>query len=144
MNQCETCLRNKRFDTENYEQCERCGSESLKLELRGHTMTGYCFNCGECFAGASYFAPCEEDNSKYSVIITGDTLTNREIIDLRNLLKVGALSVKNSVGHKRIDKYFSLKQIMEIAKILSEKGISYAIEPEIQYDKYDLCDKKML
>lgn len=138
---CEECIRYKNLQPE---KCINCGTKSVELILEGPSMIGKCTRCGNSFVGASFFAPCETDFTEYVLKIEDDNLSNDQIILLQKLLHIAALELKNFLQNKEcIDKKFTLKEINEITKVLNDLEISYIVEPQLQYSKYDFCVKKI-
>lgn len=138
---CEECIRYKNLQPE---KCINCGTKSVELILEGPSMIGKCTRCGNSFVGASFFAPCETDFTEYVLKIEDDNLSNDQIILLQKLLHIAALELKNFLQNKEcIDKKFTLKEINEITKVLNDLEISYIVEPQLQYLKYDFCVKKI-
>lgn len=142
MDMCKECIRYKDMELE---KCINCGAKSVKLTLEGPSMVGKCTRCGNSFVGASFFAPCEIDFTEYALKIEEEDLSNNQIILLKKLLHIGVLELKHFLQNKEsINQKYTLKQIKEIIKVLNDSEIPYIVEPELQYSKYDFCDKKLI
>ncbi len=142
MDKCKECIRYKEFQRE---KCINCGSISVKLTLEGFSLVGKCMKCDNSFVGVSFYAPCEIDSTEYVLKITEEKLSNEQIVFLRNLLHISVMDLKQILQNKE---YFSvkfrLKEIVEILKELDRANIKYIVEPELEYSRLFLCERKLI
>ncbi len=120
MNQCEQCIRLQHFSKE---ICTHCGFQEFTVILDGASIFAKCSKCGFSYAGGSFFAPCETDQTEYRVRISGDIPSIRFIVEIGKLMNINALALKKAIDSGQIiDRTYRLREVMEIRKVLEEHG----------------------
>ncbi|MBQ9989575.1 MAG: hypothetical protein IJP31_01320 [Lachnospiraceae bacterium] len=139
---CKDCIRQQKPQ---FSVCRICGQKKVKNWLDGPCLFIECMHCGDSCIGASFFAPCETDDTSYTLLIRNKHLSNKQILFLRKLLGLSALSIKFCTEHEQpFEKGFYLNQIMEIRQALEIQNHPYVVIPEPYYGKYFTCEKKII
>lgn len=141
MDACRDCIRCQEFEVQ---ICPECGRKAVEITMDGPCMIVKCTACGYDVIGASFYAPCEQDRQKYTLKIVSKELSNQQIMELRKLLLVRALEIKESISKSGyIHKEYRLSQLLDMIQNIEAMGVDYSVEPELVYSKIFTCEKRI-
>lgn len=138
---CENCIRMQDYS---HMECPGCHGSHAQGAFEGPCLHIVCKECGFEVTGASFWAPCEEDNRKYHFSFGAQKLSKDQIVTVSRCMKAWVVEARKLLQEEAaFPSNFYLEEAMDISKVLEEQGISYAMIPKPCYGNYRKCQMKM-
>lgn len=122
-------------------KCPGCGKDNLITVYEGIDLISECTNCGWSVVGSGFYPNCSNDETRYTVRISKEKYTNKQIIKLAKMFEESTVNMYEK-SHSAYDleivkTYYDALNIMEQCW---EIGIACCIDPMPPYCQFGKCN----
>ena len=139
MDRCRECIR--KVDRSQPTECPNCKAIALMSRLEGATMLIHCSECGYDVAGASFFAPCDVDHTRYTITI--HHAEKNSYVKLAALFGLNVVQLRDTLNKNgACSKTIGFHEAIEALEILEDIGEAYTMTPDLMAEYPELKECK--
>ena len=120
--------------------CPECGNNTVITTYEGVCIISDCKKCGWSVVGSGFYPNCSHDETKYTVRISREKYTNKQIIMLGKIFEKSTVKMAeecNSACDLEIAKPYH--EALKVTEQCREAGIACCINPMPPYCQFGKC-----